>query len=158
MHTRNLPVMPTCQLRYQKLCNQQLPKAENIQVEWGNCSNIEVIVWVVPLKTSQEKASPAVLPFPLPVSLIPATRQNRKKFECVRRSPWETSEHTKNFFLAKCFIIFFSTFMKNTFSIISRFFTIICWYYLAIWFFTLIHFELSITKDFFLMQIKKDIF
>ena len=65
----------------------------------------------------------------------------------------------KKTFFGKMFYYFFlhayETYTCHHFKI---FFTKICWYYLAMWFFTIIHFKLSVTKDFFLMWIKKDLF
>ena len=62
-------------------------------------------------------------------------------------------QNTLKLFLQFFFIIF-CTLMKNTFAIISRFFSQqICWYYLAMFFsLTIIHFKMSITKDYFLIQ------
>ena len=58
----------------------------------------------------------------------------------------------QNFFSTKCFFLFFFTLMKNTFAIISWFFfTKSCWYHLVMCFLTIIHFKLSVKKDFFLM-------
>ena len=50
-------------------------------------------------------------------------------------------------------LLFFFTLIKNTFFSLFQdfFFTKISWYYLAMCLLTIIHFKLSITKDFFLM-------
>ena len=61
---------------------------------------------------------------------------------CVWRSPWETSKHIKAFF--------FSCQWKIHLLSFPAFFTKKCWYYLAMCFLPIIHFKLSLTKDFFL--------